>query len=439
MSCKQSQVLFDRAKKCIPGGVNSPARAFKAVGGTPRFISRAEGAFLYDEDDNRLVDYIGSWGPMILGHAYPMVIEAVQDAAGYSTSFGAPTKAEILMAECVCRMVPGLEKIRMTNSGTEACMSAIRVARGYTERDKIIKFEGCYHGHGDSFLIKAGSGALTLGHPSSPGVTEGTAKDTLTADFNDLDSVKKLFLENPDEIAGVILEPVAGNMGCVPPCDGFLEGLRSLCDQYGALLIFDEVMTGFRIAPGGAAERYGVKPDLFTFGKVIGAGMPVGAFGGSSEVMSVVAPDGPVYQAGTLSGNPVAMHAGLALLTELEQYPEIYDDLENRSDQLGRELMQVFDEYGLTVTYNRVGSMLGFFFCDGPVESFADVSRTDTAFFAEFFHGMLEEGIYLPPSAYEAWFVSHAHTGDVIRETAKAARSVLKKWSSPSQGTASAR
>ncbi|MGM0739667.1 MAG: glutamate-1-semialdehyde 2,1-aminomutase, partial [Bacteroidota bacterium] len=393
MKYPTSQQLFDRAKKHIPGGVNSPARAFKAVGGTPLFIKRAKGACMYDEDGHELIDYIGSWGPMILGHSYPAVVEAVEIAAGASTSFGAPTELEIHMAERVCGMVPGLDKIRMTNSGTEACMSTIRVARGYTGRDKIIKFEGCYHGHGDSFLIKAGSGALTLGHPSSPGVTAGTAKDTLTADFNDLESVRQLLEQNKGEVAAIILEPVAGNMGCVPPQDGFLEGLRRLCDEYGTLLIFDEVMCGFRIARGGAVERYGVQPDLMAYGKVIGAGMPVGAFGGNAEVMGVVAPDGPVYQAGTLSGNPVAMSAGLALLTELDRNPEIYGDLERQSDRLEQGLVDVFDRHGITVATNRVGSMLGLFFCEGPVRRFSDVSRTDTGFFARFFHGMLDEGV----------------------------------------------
>lgn len=425
MKYTRSQKLFDQAKKHIPGGVNSPARAFKAVGGTPLFMKRALGPYMYDEDGNELIDYIGSWGPMILGHSYPAVVDAVQKAAASSTSFGTPTDLEIRMAEQVCGMVPGLDKIRMTNSGTEACMSAIRVARGYTGRDKIIKFEGCYHGHGDSFLIKAGSGALTLGHPSSPGVTAGTAKDTLTADFNDLESVRQLLEENKGEVAAIILEPVAGNMGCVPPREGFLEGLRRLCDQHGALLIFDEVMCGFRIARGGAVERYGVQPDLMAYGKVIGAGMPVGAFGGSAEVMGVVAPDGPVYQAGTLSGNPVAMSAGLALLTELDKHPEIYGDLEKRSAALEEGLAGVFDRHGIAVARNRVGSMLGFFFCEGPVHTFSDVSRTDTAFFARLFHGMLEEGVYLPPSAYEAWFVSHAHDDQIIRTTVDAADRVL--------------
>ena len=425
MKYSNSRRLFERAKRHIPGGVNSPARAFKAVGGTPLFMKRARGAFIYDEDDNELIDYIGSWGPMILGHCYPAVVDAVQKAVAGSTSFGTPTELEINMAERVCGMVPGLDKIRMTNSGTEACMSAIRVARGYTGRDKIIKFEGCYHGHGDSFLIKAGSGALTLGHPSSPGVTAGTAKDTLTADFNSLDSVRQLLDQNQGEVAAIILEPVAGNMGCVPPLDGFLEGLRRLCDEHGALLIFDEVMCGFRIARGGAVERYGVQPDLMAYGKVIGAGMPVGAFGGSTELMGVVAPDGPVYQAGTLSGNPVAMSAGLALLTELDKHPEIYGDLEKRSAALEANLQETFDRHGITVARNRVGSMLGFFFCEGPVRSFSDVNRTDTEFFARFFHGMLEEGVYLPPSAYEAWFVSHAHDDQIIRKTVDAADRVL--------------
>ncbi|MEX0681762.1 MAG: glutamate-1-semialdehyde 2,1-aminomutase [Balneolales bacterium] len=427
MSYAESQALFERAKNVIPGGVNSPARAFKAVGGTPLFMARAEGAYLYDEDGNKLIDYIGSWGPMILGHAYPAVVEAVKKTVAGSTSFGAPTRLENEMAERVCGMVPGLDKVRMTNSGTEACMSAIRVARGFTGRDKMIKFEGCYHGHGDSFLIKAGSGALTLGHPSSPGVTAGTAKDTLTADYNDLNSVRMLLEQNRGKVACIILEPVAGNMGCVPPRTGFLEGIRKLCDEHGTLLIYDEVMTGFRIARGGAVERFGIMPDLLAFGKVIGAGMPVGAFGGSDEVMKVVAPDGPVYQAGTLSGNPVAMSAGLTLLTVLDEHPSIYDDLEQQTGDLQQKLQAVFDNHGITVTGNRVGSMLGFFFCRGQVESFADVSCTDTDFFSRFFHGMLEQGVYLPPSAYETWFVSHCHDESVIRETVEAADHVLSR------------
>lgn len=425
MSYTESRKLFERAKKFIPGGVNSPARAFKGVGGTPVFMKRAKGAFMYDEDGNEFIDYIGSWGPMILGHAYPAVVEAVKKAAEGSTSFGTPTALENRMAEQVCGMVPGLDKIRVTNSGTEATMSAIRVARGYTGRNKIIKFEGCYHGHGDSFLIKAGSGALTLGHPSSPGVTPGTAGDTLVADYNRAESVRRILEENQREVAAVILEPVAGNMGCVPPRPGFLEELRKLCDEYNALLIFDEVMSGFRIARGGAVERYGVKPDLITFGKVIGAGMPVGAFGGSAEVMKVVAPDGPVYQAGTLSGNPVAMSAGLALLIALDEDPTVYTDLERFAASLENGLMEVFDTYKVKVANNRVGSMLGFFFCEGPVESFSDVSRTDTAFFARFFHGMLAEGVYLPPSAFEAWFVSRYHEEQVIQKTIEAADRVL--------------
>jgi glutamate-1-semialdehyde 2,1-aminomutase len=426
-SYPESSNLFERAKKTIPGGVNSPARAFRGVGGTPLFIRRADGAFLYDEDGNELIDYVGSWGPMIMGHAWPPVVEAVQKTAAGSTSFGAPTELEIRMAELMCDMVPGLDKVRMTNSGTEACMSVIRVARGYTGRDKIIKFEGCYHGHGDSFLIKAGSGALTLGHPSSPGVTAGTARDTLTADYNSLESVKRLLDENHGEVAAIILEPAAGNMGCVPPVEGFLEGLRKMCDEHGTLLIFDEVMTGFRIARGGAIERFGVQPDLMAYGKVIGAGMPVGAFGGKEEIMKVVAPDGPVYQAGTLSGNPVAMSAGVALLSALSANPAVYEDLEKQSAQLQSGLAGVFDAHGVTVACNRIGSMLSFFFCEGPVVDFSTVSRTDTDFFSTFFHGMLSEGVYLPPSAYEAWFISRRHDDEVIGATIVAADRVLAK------------
>lgn len=421
----KSQALFEQAKNKIPGGVNSPARAFKAVGGTPLFFKQANGALLFDEDGHTYIDYVASWGPMILGHRFPPVVKAVQEAATHSLSFGAPVKKEIEMAERVCHMVPGLQKVRMVNSGTEACMSAVRVARGYTGRDKVIKFEGCYHGHGDAFLIKAGSGALTLGHPSSPGVTRGTAKDTLNATFNDPESVRHLMEAYRGEVAAVILEPVAGNMGCVPPKKEFLQKLRRLCDTHGALLIYDEVMTGFRIARGGAVERYGVQPDLITFGKILGAGMPVGAFGGKSEVMNVVAPDGPVYQAGTLSGNPVSMSAGLALLNELDKNPSIYNDLEEKSERLQGGIMKVFEKHGVTVTTQRVGSMMGFFFCKGPVSTYSEVTQTDTRFFAQFFHGMLRQGVYLPPSAFETWFVSHAHDDETIQKTIEAVDATL--------------
>lgn len=403
-----SQTLFTRAKAVIPGGVNSPVRAFNAVGGSPVFFQRAEGAYLFDEDGNKYIDYIGSWGPMILGHAYPPVVEAVRDAATRSTSFGAPTRLEVEMAELICDMVPNVEKIRMVNSGTEACMSAIRVARGYTGRAKFIKFVGCYHGHADSFLIKAGSGAATFGTPSSPGVTPGTAADTLTARYNDILDVRRLFKENPDQIAAIIVEPVAGNMGCILPEAGFLEGLRSLCDEHGALLIFDEVMTGFRLARGGAQEVYDVNADLVTYGKIIGAGLPVGAYGGRADVMNVVSPVGPVYQAGTLSGNPLAMSAGLALLRELHANPSIYDELDKKCEYLALGLTAVLSERGIPHTIQRLGSMISIFFSANPVSNYDDVMATDIPRFNSFFHGMLKQGVYLPPAAFESWFLSNA-------------------------------
>lgn len=425
MKLNNSKQLFDRAIELIPGGVNSPVRAFKAVGGTPIFFKKASGAYLWDEDDNRYIDYIGSWGPMLLGHAYPKVIEAVQKAASDSTSFGAPTRREVELAELIIDMVPTLEKIRMVNSGTEACMSAIRVARGYTGRNKIVKFEGNYHGHADSFLIKAGSGALTLGTPSSPGVTPGTAADTISARYNDVEQVRQIFAQQGSEIAAVILEPVVGNMGCVPPEPGFLDGLRMLCDEYGILLIFDEVMTGFRLAAGGAQEIYEIKADLVTYGKIIGAGLPVGAYGGRADVMKVVSPDGPVYQAGTLSGNPLAMAAGLALLSELHQNPSIYDELESKGAYLEKGLRSVLMELNEPFSINRVGSMISIFFSVVPATSFDSAIKTDADRFKTYFHGMLAEGIYLPPAAYEAWFISNAHTYDDLDATINATRRVL--------------
>jgi glutamate-1-semialdehyde 2,1-aminomutase len=361
MNTTTSKALFERATALIPGGVNSPVRAFKAVGGTPIFFKKAAGAYLYDEDDNRYIDYIGSWGPMILGHAYPAVIEAVQRAAVDSTSFGAPTRREVELAELILDMVPMVDKIRMVNSGTEACMSAIRVARGFTKRNKILKFEGNYHGHADSFLIKAGSGAATFGTPSSPGVTPGTAADTLTARYNDLEQVRDMFKVHGSDLAAVIIEPVAGNMGCVTPQPGFLEGLRTLCDEYGALLIFDEVMTGFRLARGGAQELFEIQADLVTYGKIIGAGLPVGAYGGRGDVMDVVSPVGPVYQAGTLSGNPLAMAAGFALLSELHRNPAIYQELADKTEYLENGLRRVLDAIGEKYTINRLGSMINIF------------------------------------------------------------------------------
>ncbi len=423
----RSKALFERAQEFIPGGVNSPVRAFKAVGGTPVFFKEAKGSVLKDEDGNEYIDYVASWGPMILGHAYPPVIQAVQQAAEKSTSFGAPTEIEIKLAELIQKMVPGLESIRMVNSGTEACMSAIRVARGYTGKNKIVKMEGCYHGHADSFLIKAGSGALTFGTPNSPGVTPGTAQDTLTTSFNDLEHITKLFEENKDEIAAVILEPVPGNMGCIPPNKGYLEGLRKLCDEHNVVLIFDEVMCGFRIAAGGAQELYGVEADLVCYGKIIGAGLPVGAFGGKKEVMSVIAPLGPVYQAGTLSGNPLAMHAGYTLLSELHRNPEIYADLDEKSESLEEGLHGVFESYDITYSMNRVGSMLGIFFTDTKVTDFASATTTDVELFKKFFHGLLKRGVYFPPSAYESLFLSHSLTEEMIDKTIIAADETLEE------------
>lgn len=417
----KSEYLYERAKKFIPGGVNSPARAFKSVGGVPVFFRKARGSIITDEDGNEYIDYVGSWGPMILGHAYPPVVKAVQDASFNSTSFGAPTVAEIEMAELVQQMVPNVDKVRMVNSGTEACMSAIRVARGYTGKDKIIKFEGNYHGHGDSFLIKAGSGALTLGKPSSPGVTKGTAKDTLNADYNDLDSVIKLLDENKGNVAAIILEPVAGNMGCIPPNPGFLEGIRELCDERDIVLIFDEVMTGFRLSRGGAQERYNVWADLVTFGKIIGGGLPVGAYGGKKEIMDVVAPDGPVYQAGTLSGNPLAMSAGKALLGVLDKHPEYYVELEEKTEYLKKGLRRVLDKHEVDFTMNQVGSMISIFFTDQPVRNFVSANTTDKEFFGKFYHQMLERGIYLPPSPFESWFLSKSLTYDMLDKTISAA------------------
>jgi glutamate-1-semialdehyde 2,1-aminomutase len=421
----KSQKLFERAKSFIPGGVNSPARAFKSVGGTPVFFDKAKGSVITDVDGNEYIDFVGSWGPMIMGHAHPVVIKAVQDASFKSTSFGAPTEIEIRMAELVQGMVPNVEKVRMVNSGTEACMSAIRVARGYTAKEKVIKFEGNYHGHADSFLIKAGSGALTLGSPSSPGVTKGTANDTLIADYNSLESVETLLDKNKGEVAAIILEPIAGNMGCIPPVEGFLEGLRKLCDKHEAVLIFDEVMTGFRVSRGGAQERYQVWADLITFGKIIGGGMPVGAFGGRKDIMSVVAPDGPVYQAGTLSGNPIAMHAGFAQLSLLDRHPEYYVDLEEKSEYFGKRLKAVFNQNSIDHHMNRVGSMLSIFFTDEVVTDFNTANTTDQDLFRQFFHEMLKRGIYLPPSPFESWFLATTHTNEMLDQTIAAADEAL--------------
>ena len=422
----KSTELFNRAQSIIPGGVNSPVRAFNGVGGGPLFIQKAQDAYIYDVDDKQYIDYVGSWGPMILGHNHPAIKKAVIDAAENGLSFGAPTEIEITMAEKVQQLVPSMQQIRMVSSGTEATMSAIRLARGYTNKDKILKFEGCYHGHADSLLVKAGSGALTLGQPSSPGIPADFAKHTLTADFNDLDSVRALFEEYKDQIACIIVEPVAGNMNCIPPAEGFLQGLREICDQHKALLIFDEVMTGFRVALGGAQAHYNIKPDLTTLGKVIGGGMPVGAFGGSHEVMQFIAPTGPVYQAGTLSGNPIAMHAGLAALTALDT-PE-YKQLAIKTKQLAEGLKQAAIETGVELAVNYAGGMFGFFFTSEPeVTNFKQVSACDVEKFKKFFHLMLEEGVYLAPSAFEAGFLSLAHTEQDINNTIAAAKKAFQQ------------
>lgn len=416
-----SQALFAQAQKTIPGGVNSPVRAFNGVGSTPVFIEKADGAYLFDSDNNRYIDYVGSWGPMILGHNHPAIREAVIHTAQNGLSFGAPTALEITLAEKVSELVPSIEMVRMVSSGTEATMSAIRLARGYTGRDKIIKFEGCYHGHADSLLVKAGSGALTLGQPSSPGIPADFAKHTLTCTYNDLDSVKQTFEKYSQEIACIIVEPVAGNMNCVPPQTGFLQGLRQLCDQYNALLIIDEVMTGFRVALGGAQSYYGVTPDLTCLGKVIGGGMPVGAFGGKKEIMQYIAPTGPVYQAGTLSGNPIAMAAGLACLTELAQAGN-EEKLAKKTEKLALGLKALADKYQIPFVVNYVGGMFGFFFTESPqVTCYADVMNCDIERFKTFFNAMLQEGVYLAPSAFEAGFMSLAHTDQDIEATLQAA------------------
>ncbi|MFW5947636.1 MAG: glutamate-1-semialdehyde 2,1-aminomutase [Gemmatimonadota bacterium] len=422
MNREGSRTLYDEARGLIPGGVNSPVRAFGSVGGTPVFFRLAEGARMWDVDGNEYLDYVGSWGPMILGHNHPDVRAALEVALARGTSFGAPSPDEVELAELVVEMVPSVERVRMVNSGTEATMSALRLARAATGRDRVIKFRGGYHGHGDSFLVDAGSGAATLGVPSSPGVTKGAARDTLVAEFNDLASVRSLLEENDGQVAAVIVEPVAGNMGCVPPANGFLEGLRSLSAEYGALLIFDEVMTGFRVAPGGAQERYGVMPDLTTLGKVIGGGLPVGAFGGREELMAQVAPDGPVYQAGTLSGNPLAMAAGTAMLTRLKAHPEAYDELERLGAKLEAGMLALIEEGGYPLSWNRVGAMATLFFTPDAVTGWATSSRQDREAFGRYFHGMLDRGIYLPPSPFEALFLSVAMTdGDVERTVAAAA------------------
>ncbi len=417
----RSSELFHRAEKVIPGGVNSPVRAFRGVGGDPVFIDRAQGAWLFDSDGKRYIDYVGSWGPMIAGHAHPDIIAAVKQAADNGLSFGAPTALEIEMAERVCELLPSIEMVRMVSSGTEATMSAIRLARGFTGRDKIVKFEGCYHGHGDSLLVKAGSGALTLGVPSSPGIPAALAAHTITLEYNNIDAVREAFADIGSEIACIIVEPVAGNMNCIPPVDGFLQGLREVCDEHGAVLIFDEVMTGFRVALGGAQSVYDVTPDLTTLGKIIGGGMPVGAFGGKREIMEYIAPTGPVYQAGTLSGNPIAMTAGLKTL-EIISAPDFYSTLEQKTTTLVQGLQKRADAAGIAFTTSQVGAMFGLFFTDAKqVTSFAQATQCDVEAFKQFFHAMLDEGVYLAPSAYEAGFVSSAHSDEDLEATLVAA------------------
>ncbi len=427
MQYQRSSALFKAAQNVIPGGVNSPVRAFKAVGGTPIFVERAKGAYLYDADDNQLIDYIASWGPMILGHAYEPVIEAVKSRADLGTSFGMPTALETEIAELAIAMVPNIDKIRFVNSGTEACMSAVRLARGATQREKIIKFAGCYHGHSDAFLIQAGSGAVTFGSPSSPGVTKGTAKDTLLAPYNNLEAVAQLFSEYPHEIAAIIIEPVAGNMGCIPPNAGFLEGLRSLCDQNNTLLIFDEVMTGFRLAKGGAQELLGIKADLVTFGKVLGGGLPVGAFAAKKEIMKHLAPEGPVYQAGTLSGNPLAMAAGLTMLQALNADSDIFDRLALKTERLHEGLEAVLKTTHIPYQINRVGSMISLHFTEKKVIDFETAASGNNEKFKNYFHGMLNEGIYLPPSAFESYFLNDALSFEDIDFTINAFKKVVNK------------
>ena len=427
MIYKRSSALFAEAQKVIPGGVNSPVRAFKAVGGEPIFVEKAKGAYLYDADGNRLIDYINSWGPMILGHAYEPVVDAIVEKAQLGTSFGMPTQIETQIAELAISMVPNIEMIRFVNSGTEACMSAVRLARGYTDKDKIIKFAGCYHGHSDSFLIQAGSGAVTFGSPNSPGVTQGTAKDTLLARYNDLAHVEEIIAQNLHQIACIIIEPVAGNMGCISPAPGFLEGLRTLCDAHQILLIFDEVMTGFRLAPGGVQELKNVQADIVTFGKVIGGGLPVGAFAANTDIMSYLAPLGPVYQAGTLSGNPLAMAAGFAMLSELNQRREIFTSLDQKTKYLHKGLSQVLTSRGVAHTINREQSMISVHFSHRPVTDFETAAEAaSNGMFNKFFHGMLDQGIYIAPSAYETWFLTDALTYKDLDQTINAADHAAK-------------
>jgi len=425
MNHDQSHALFSRAQQLLPGGVNSPVRAFKSVGGEPFFVQRADGAFLHDVDGNRYIDYVGSWGPMIVGHNHPAVREAVQTAIQNGLSFGAPCPAEVTMAETITRLVPSCEMVRMVNSGTEATLSAIRLARGATGRNRIVKFEGCYHGHGDSFLVKAGSGMLTLGVPTSPGVPTGLSELTLTLSYNDFEGATALFEQYGGEIACLIIEPVVGNANCLPPREGYLQHLRALCTQYGALLIFDEVMTGFRVALGGAQAHYGITPDLTTFGKVIGGGMPVGAYGGRRELLSQIAPAGPIYQAGTLSGNPVAMAAGLAML-ELIQAPGFHAGLADATNALCDGLEAAARGAGVPFSTTRVGAMFGMFFTDQYVDTYAQAVACDIGAFNRFFHAMLDRGVFLAPSAFEAGFMSSAHDAAIIEQTVAAAREAFK-------------
>lgn len=427
MTTRHSEALFESAQRVIPGGVNSPVRAFKAVGGVPRFIDRARGAYVWDVDGNRYIDYVASWGPMILGHVHPQVVEAVQAAVARGTSYGVPTEVEVELARHVVEAVPSIERVRFVNSGTEATMSALRLARAFTKRDKIIKFEGCYHGHADLLLVQAGSGVTTLGLPDSPGVPKAVTADTLVAEFNHLESVRACFERFPDEIAAVIVEPVAGNMGVVPPESGFLQGLREITESHGALLIFDEIITGFRVAYGGAQERYGVHPDLTCLGKIIGGGFPVGAYGGKHEIMEMIAPTGPVYQAGTLSGNPVAMTAGLETLQVLQQ-PETYPRLEATAKRLAEAIRESAEAHGVPIYQTRVGSMLGLFFTDEQVIDFKTARTSDTQMYARFFHEMLQRGVYFAPSQFETLFVSCPHTDEMIDATIEKVAQVFWRW-----------
>lgn len=426
MRYQRSSTLFQSAKNVIPGGVNSPVRAFKAVGGTPIFVQKAKGAYLFDEDGNTFIDYISSWGPMILGHAFEPVIKAVKERADRGTSYGMPTELETQIAKLAVKMIPNIDQIRMVNSGTEACMSAVRLARGFTGKEKIIKFAGCYHGHSDAFLIQAGSGAVTFGAPNSPGVTQGTAKDTLLAKYNNLESVSIHFEQHPEQIAAIIIEPVAGNMGCIPPKSGFIGGLRKLCDEHNALLIFDEVMTGFRLAKGGAQECLKIKADICTYGKVLGGGLPVGALAARKEIMKYLAPEGPVYQAGTLSGNPLAMEAGFAMLTYLDNNPDVFQSLEKKTEMLHQGMEKALDKKGIHYQINRYGSMLSLHFTQKPVVDFETAALGNNENFKKYFHGMLDRGVYLPPSAFESYFLNDALSEEDIAFTISAFEDWLK-------------